>query len=72
MDFNVILKDVILSLIFGLLGILVMGAGYKIFDWIIPLDFNKELEKNNNSVAIVIAGFLIGVAIIVSKVVALG
>lgn len=72
MDFNVILKDVILSLIFGLLGILVMGAGYKIFDWIIPLDFNKELEKNNISVAIVIAGFLIGVAIIVSKVVALG
>ena len=72
MDFGLILKDVVLSLIFGLLGILVMGAGYKIFDWIIPLDFNKELEKNNISVAIVIAGFLIGVAIIVSKVVALG
>lgn len=72
MDFGLILKDVVLSLIFGLLGILVMGAGYKIFDWIIPLDFNKELEKNNISVAIVIAGFLIGVAVIVSKVVALG
>ena len=72
MDFTGIFKDILLSLIFGLLGIIVMGVGYKIFDWIIPLDFNKELEKNNISVAIVIAGFLIGVAVIVSKVVALG
>ena len=36
----------------------------------IPLDFNKELEKNNIAVAIVIAGLLIGIAIIVSRVVA--
>jgi uncharacterized membrane protein YjfL (UPF0719 family) len=36
----------------------------------IPLDFNKELEKGNLSVAVVIAGLLIGIAIIVSRVVA--
>jgi uncharacterized membrane protein YjfL (UPF0719 family) len=65
-----ILKDVGLCLIFGLLGILIMAVGYKIFDWMIPVDFNKELENKNTSVAIVIAGFLIGVAIIVSRVVA--
>jgi uncharacterized membrane protein YjfL (UPF0719 family) len=65
-----ILKDVGLCLIFGILGILTMGIGYKIFDWIIPVDFNKELENKNIAVAIVVAGFLIGVAIIVSRVVA--
>jgi len=65
-----VLNNLGLSALFGLLGILIMVIGYIIFDKIIPLDFNKELEKNNISVAIVVAGFLIGVAIIVSRVVA--
>ena len=64
-----VLQDIGLCLIFGVLGILIMAIGYKIFDWIIPLDFNKELENKNLSVAVVIAGLLIGVAIIVSSVV---
>lgn len=63
-----ILRDVGLCLLFGLLGIFMMAMGYKIFDWLIPLDFNKELEKNNTSVAIVIAGVLIGVALILGLV----
>lgn len=65
-----ILANLGLSLLFGLLGIVIMAVGYYVFDKIIPADFNKELEKNNIAVAIVIAGLLIGIAIIVSKVVA--
>jgi uncharacterized membrane protein YjfL (UPF0719 family) len=65
-----VLNNLGLSAVFGLLGILVMSIGYIIFDKMIPLDFNKELEKNNISVGIVIAGLLIGIAIIVSRVVA--
>jgi uncharacterized membrane protein YjfL (UPF0719 family) len=65
-----VLNNLGLSALFGLLGILIMAIGYVIFDKMIPLDFNKELEKNNVSVSIVIAGLLIGIAIIVSRVVA--
>lgn len=65
-----VLNNLGLSAVFGLLGILIMALGYIIFDKMIPLDFNKELEKNNMAVAIVIAGLLIGIAIIVSRVVA--
>jgi uncharacterized membrane protein YjfL (UPF0719 family) len=65
-----VLSNLGLSALFGLLGILVMAVGYIIFDKMIPLDFNKELEKGNLSVAVVIAGLLIGIAIIVSRVVA--
>jgi uncharacterized membrane protein YjfL (UPF0719 family) len=65
-----VLNNLGLSALFGLVGIIIMVIGYIIFDKVIPLDFNKELEKNNMSVAIVIAGFLIGIAIIVSRVVA--
>lgn len=65
-----ILANLGLSFLFGLLGIIIMVLGYLIFDKIIPADFNAELEKNNIAVAIVIAGMLIGVAIIVSRVIA--
>lgn len=65
-----VLNNLGLSALFGLLGILIMAIGYVIFDKMIPLDFNKELEKNNVAVAIVIAGLLVGIAIIVSRVVA--
>lgn len=58
-----------LSLLFGAFGILILVVGYKVFDAIIPADFNKELEKGNMAVAIFLAGALIGIAIIVSQVV---
>lgn len=59
-----------LSLLFGLVGIIILLVGYKVFDALIPADFNKELEKGNIAVAIFAAGMLIGLAIIVSTVVA--
>ncbi|MBL4936721.1 DUF350 domain-containing protein [Clostridium sp. YIM B02515] len=65
-----VLNNLGLSALFGLLGILVMAIGYVIFDKMIPLDFNKELEKGNMAVGILIAGLLIGIALIVSRVVA--
>ena len=65
-----VLTNLGLSALFGLLGIIILMLGYVIFDKLIPLDFNKELENNNIAVAIVIAGLLIGIAIIVSRVVA--
>ncbi|SHI47967.1 protein of unknown function [Clostridium amylolyticum] len=65
-----VLANLGLSLIFGILGIIIMAIGYIVFDKMIPLDFNKELEQKNIAVAIVIAGLLIGIAIIVSRVVA--
>lgn len=63
------LMNLFLSLVFGAVGILVLVLGYKIFDAIIPADFNKELENGNIAVAIFMAGALIGIAIIVAQVV---
>ncbi len=65
-----ILSNLGLSAIFGVLGIAILALGYILFDKLIPLDFNKELGENNIAVAIVIAGLLIGIAIIISRVVA--
>jgi len=54
------------AVIYGLLGIILIIAGYRIFDWVSPIDVEKELsEKNNIAVAIVCAAVIIGIAIVV-------
>lgn len=59
-----------LSIAFGLIGIILLIVGYYIFDKVLTkVDFNEELKKNNIAVAIVIAGFMISIGIIISGVV---
>lgn len=62
--------DVLAAVIFGVVGILLMAFGYKVFDWITPkLDVERELAENRNvAVAIVIAALLIGISIIIGHV----
>lgn len=64
-----ILIDLGYCALLGIVGIIMMVIGYLVFDKIIPADFNKELEKGNIAVAIVVAGLLIGIALVVSRVV---
>ena len=54
------------SLVFGLVGIVLIVVGFKVFDLMTPkLDIERELgEKGNIAVAIVCAGMILGVAII--------
>lgn len=54
------------SAVFGLVGILLMVLGYKLFDWITPkIDVERELvERNNIAVAIVVAAIIIGSGIV--------
>src|SRR5689334_18830208 len=55
------------SLIFASVGIVVVFAGFKIFDWAVTkIDIQKELLNNNIAVAIVTAAVIIGISIIVA------
>jgi uncharacterized membrane protein YjfL (UPF0719 family) len=54
------------SIIYGIIGIVLTIAGYKIFDWITPIDVEKELaEKQNIAVAIVVAAVIIAIAMVI-------
>lgn len=65
-----ILSNVGLSIIFGLIGIIFLVFGYWFFDMVLTkIDFNEELKNKNVAVAIVIAGFMIAIGIIISGVV---
>jgi putative membrane protein len=58
------------AVVYGLIGIFLLIAGYKLFDWITPqIHVQKELYEKNTAVAIVIAALLLGVAYIVAHVV---
>lgn len=64
------LYEVGLSLVFGIIGIVLMIIGYCVFDKVLTkVDFNEELKNKNIAVAIVIAGFMIAIGIIISGVV---
>ncbi|HWE94027.1 MAG TPA: DUF350 domain-containing protein [Tepidisphaeraceae bacterium] len=60
------------AVVFGILGILLMLLGFKLFDWITPrMDVQKELAENHNiAVAIVIAATILGISIIIARIVA--
>lgn len=64
------LYEIGLSIVFGIIGIVLMILGYCIFDKVLTkVDFNEELKNKNIAVAIVIAGFMIAIGIIISGVV---
>jgi uncharacterized membrane protein YjfL (UPF0719 family) len=65
-----VLTNVGISIIFGFIGIVLLVFGYWFFDKVLTkLDFNQELKEKNVAMAIVIAGFMIAIGIIISGVV---
>jgi uncharacterized membrane protein YjfL (UPF0719 family) len=67
---TVLWPGVLLAFVYGLIGIVLLLAGYKFFDWLTPMiHVQKELMEKNLAVAIVIAALLLGIAHIVAQVV---
>jgi putative membrane protein len=52
--------------IFGVVGIVLLILGYYVWELVTPYNVRKELQENKNvAVAIVVAAFIIGMAIVV-------
>ncbi|ACD24482.1 MULTISPECIES: DUF350 domain-containing protein [Clostridium] len=65
-----ILYNAGLSVTFGVVGIILLIFGYCVFDKVLTkIDFTEELKNKNIAVAIVIAGFMIAIGVIISGVV---
>ena len=65
------LGDIVASVAFGLLAILLLVFGFKVFDRLTPkIDFTATLNQGNLAVAVVIGAFLLGVSYIVAHVLA--
>jgi putative membrane protein len=56
------------SITFGLIGIVLLILGYKMFDWLTPsLHFQDELKKGNIAVAIIVGVLLASIAYIAAN-----
>jgi putative membrane protein len=53
--------------IFGVVGIILLIVGYYVWELVTPYNVRKELQENKNvAVAIVVAAFIVGMAIVVA------
>ncbi|BCU77045.1 DUF350 domain-containing protein [Luteolibacter sp. LG18] len=61
------LKDVVASLLYSIIGIIIFCLSFIIVDKLTPYDLWKELiEQKNLSLAIVVAGVGLGICIIIA------
>ena len=63
-------KDLLFRLLavaaFGIVGIILVLLGFKLFDWCLPkVDVEKELCEKNIAVAIVMAAVILGVSMVI-------
>ena len=57
--------SILISLVIGLAGFV---AAYKIFDWLTPgVNFSDQLNADNRSVAIFLAGLFIGMGLLLGN-----
>ena len=68
---EIMLNGLLAATLYGLLGIVLMLLGFKLFDMITPkIDVQKELAENKNiALAIVVAAMLIGLALMLGRVI---
>ena len=60
------LRILLLTLIYAFLGIFLLFAGYRVFDWLTPTDLQNDVFKEGNvAVAILTGSFIIGLAIVI-------
>ena len=59
------MENIIETLVFGVLGIVLMFVGYVVFDWFVPYNFSDEIKEKNPAAGVVIAGIFIAIAIII-------
>ncbi len=64
-----LIKEVLQTLLYGGLGLILMLASMFIFDLAVPYEFKKELKEKNVASGFMIAGIFISVAIIIRTVI---
>jgi uncharacterized membrane protein YjfL (UPF0719 family) len=64
-DITNYLMSIVISLVVGLVGFV---CAYKLFDWLTPgLNFSDQLNADNRSVAIFLAGLFIGLGLLLGS-----
>ena len=67
MNSELLVQNLVSSLVFSGVGLLVFVAGFFVIRLILPYDIHKEIEQDHNTaLGIVIGAFILGLAIIIA------
>lgn len=66
---NINWMEILNTIIYGGIGIMLMLISMYIFDLTVPYDFNKEIKEKNVAAGFIIAGIFIAIAIIIRTVI---
>ncbi len=65
-DFGHELRIWVASIIYAFTGIVLLFAGFKIFDALTPTDLQKKVfDEGNVAVAVVVGFFMLGIAVVI-------
>ncbi|HEX2923351.1 MAG TPA: DUF350 domain-containing protein [Chloroflexota bacterium] len=65
MEVGAFLNSVLSSVVWAVLGVLLLILAFRIFDLSDPVRYHTEIENGNVSAGIVMAGVMIGMSIII-------
>ena len=67
LDFKHLALLIVESVVFSIVGVIVLMVGYKIFDLVTPFDLDHQIAEDNNTAAgIAVAGVIIALGLIVA------
>lgn len=68
MNLTTTISNASLSVIFAIIGFILLFAGYKVFDWLTPTDLSDDIFRKGNVATAILAGaFVIALAIVIAQ-----
>ncbi len=64
-DVTTILQSTLASIFWAVIGVLLLIFAFRIFDLSDPVRYHEQIEKGNVAAGVVMAGVMIGMAIII-------
>lgn len=64
-DVTTVLSSMLSSVVWALIGVILLFVGFRIFDAADPVAYHDEIRKGNVAAGVVAAGLMIGLSIII-------
>ena len=70
---GILLSEVIATIFYTILGLVLLGISWKIIEWVSPFSLRKEIEDDQNiAIAVLIGSLFLSIAILISSVIISG
>lgn len=64
-EVTTVLSSILSSIIWALVGVVLLLISFRIFDAVDPVAYHEEIKKGNMAAGVVVAGVIVGMAIII-------